>query len=164
MISSNTNSIQYTGNNATTSFAFAFYFFATTDLVVYTTDPTTGAETPKTPGTDYNVTVAGQSPYTAGGTVVFNVAPAAGIIITIIRFVSPTQISQYLANSNLDSAALEQSLDRLTMLIQLCLDNFSRCIQIMPGDTRNLNLQVPASIVRAGKTLTFDGSGNVTAT
>lgn len=107
-VTSTTSSVSYTGNGATTAYAVPFRFLASTDLVV------TVAGVTKTIVTDYTVSGAGGT----SGTVTFLVAPANATAVVIRRAVDFTQKLSIRGARLLDTGALENELDKLTMLAQ----------------------------------------------
>lgn len=161
MISSTTSRVQFTANGVTTTFAFPYYFFTNSDLVVLKTDPTINTDQVMVLGTDYTITTSGSSPFTAGGNVVFNVAPLTTLIITIKRVIPIQQLVSYIANDSFPAQTQEQALDRLTIICQQLAENISRCIQVSSGDNTSLSLVIPHASVRASRILEFDVSGNV---
>lgn len=112
-VSSTTATISYTANGTQTAFTVPFYFLANGDLVVETIS--SGVPTVKTITTDYTVSGAGDAD---GGTVTFLTAPTSGLTVRITRFVSPTQLVDYVANDPFPAETHEQALDRLTMIVQ----------------------------------------------
>lgn len=134
-VSSTTNRKPWTGDGTTTTFSFPYYFFNTTDLVVYLFDPTTGNITPQILNTDYSVsgTANAQGIYPNGANVVFGTAPASGIIVIVIRV--PPQVQDYslLQNQKISSTALVQQLDYLTLLVQRMQDQITRAAVLPDG-------------------------------
>lgn len=162
---------QYTGNGATTAFAFPQAFIAPGDLLVTIWDTSALAVVPSVlngAGTyDYTVTgvldpTSGQ--YLAGGTVTFNNAPLGNHLVTILRNTPLSQNVTLNANGGLPTGALATELDKLTMLAQLLADVNTRQIgapvseAVPPG---NPNLVLPMAVTRANMLLGFDAGGNV---
>lgn len=115
-ISAETARIQYTLTSTGQTLAVPFYFLASADLKVVKTDPDTDLDTTLTLTTDYSVTNAGNP---AGGSVTMEVAAGAvDDIITIYRNDAITQPATYPSTGQFPSATVEQSQDRLTMLLQ----------------------------------------------
>lgn len=103
------NRAAYTGNGATTVFAFPCKFLATSDLIV-TVDGVV-----KTLTTHYTVTGAQA---TTGGNVTFLAAPANATAVVIRRSVPFTQPTSYRAQGSFRPETHETSFDRATMLAQ----------------------------------------------
>lgn len=114
-ITTTTNRVQYSGDGATTSFTFNFRCYATTDLKVYTT--VSGVDTLQVMNTGYTASVNATTA-SPGGTITFAMAPAIGTTITIFRDLPYTQGTSFTVGGPLPSATLEQTLDRLTLLLQ----------------------------------------------
>ena len=114
-VSSDTNSVTYSGNGSTTVFAYTFKIFANSDLVVSLRNDTTGVSTTQTLTTDYTVSGAGTD---SGGNVTFVTAPASGNTVKIERNLAFTQTTVYTENDAFPAKSHEDALDRLTMLTQ----------------------------------------------
>ena len=91
-VSSDTNSVTYSGNGSTTVFPYSFKIFANSDLVVSLRNDTTGVSTTQTLTTDYTVSGAGTD---SGGNVTFVTAPASGNTVKIERNLAFTQTTVY---------------------------------------------------------------------
>lgn len=156
-VSSTTAKIQYSGNGTTTSFAVPWYFLANGDLQVILRS-SAGVETVQTLGTNYTVTGAGS---TAGGTVLMTTAPATGTTLTIVRNVSLTQETDFLPNDRLPAESLEQTVDKLTMIVQQLDERMDRSLVAPVTDSGTLS-NIPNATNRAEKYLGFDASGNPT--
>lgn len=157
-ISNETNRIQYNGNGVTTAFAFPYYFFATSDLVVILTDTTTSTDTTQVIGTDY--TASGtliDGVYSSGGTITFNTAPASGKRITIYRELTYTQETDYTNADSFPEETHEQALDRLTILTQQIKDDLERSL-LLPTSTTLSGLTIPSP--EANKYLGWNATAN----
>lgn len=157
-ISNETNRIQYNGNGVTTAFAFPYYFFATSDLVVILTDTTTSTDTTQVIGTDY--TASGtliDGVYSSGGTITFNTVPASGKRITIYRELTYTQETDYTNVDAFPEEAHEQALDRLTILTQQIKDDLKRSL-LLPTSTTLSGLTIPSP--EANKYLGWNATAN----
>lgn len=152
-VASNNSRQAYTGNGATTVYAFSYPFLAATDLQVYV------AGVLKTLTTDY--TVSGTAPYPSGANVTFLSAPANGAAILIVRVVPYTQTLDIVENDPLPAASLEQRLDANVMMTQQIYEIIQRCIQIPVTDIVGTTTTIPVAATRASTTLGFDSVGNV---
>lgn len=114
-VSSDTNSVTYSGNGSTTVFPYSFKIFENTDLIVTLIDDATEVETVQTLTTDYTVSGAGNN---SGGNVTFVTAPASGKTVKIERNLAFTQTTVYTENDAFPAKSHEDALDRLTMLTQ----------------------------------------------
>jgi len=113
-LSTTDNKVTAAGNGATTSFAFTFKIWATSDLKVYLRDNTTLVDTLQVLTTNYSVT--GTLPGT--GNVVFTVAPTASQTVIIVRDNSRTQTLDLIANGAFEAENIEAALDRIVGMIQ----------------------------------------------
>ncbi len=103
-------------NGVTTAFAFGVKFLADTDLQVYVDNVL------KTIITDYTVSGAGNE---TGGTVTFLVAPLNLEEVLILRKTPYAQTTDLIANAEFKSQVLEDTFDRLLMIMR---DNHPRGI------------------------------------
>ncbi|KAF1077670.1 hypothetical protein [Halodesulfovibrio sp. MK-HDV] len=101
-----------------------FLFYDQDDLVVLY------EITPKTLGTDYTVTGAGNE---AGGKVALVTQPASGTRVTVIRKVDFTQLLQIPANGIIPEGALNRALDRIVMMIQQLEERANRSVTYPEG-------------------------------
>lgn len=146
-LSTTTSRIQYTGNAATTAFAFPYRFLANGDLTVTITTPA-GATTTQVLGTDYTVVGAGLD---AGGTVTMTVAPASGELLTIRRVLDLTQEVDYQSGDPFPAETHEQALDRLTMITQQLDEALTRTLTLPPESNADASaIDVEAVEVVAG--------------
>ena len=159
-VNTTTSSVQYTGDATTTEFAVTFDFYVAADLVVTERVIATGVEAIKELTTDY--TVSGGSGGT--GTVTATSAPASTVTWTIARNIPQTQLIDYVENSAYPASTAEEGLDRGVMLSQDLNTDISRALRFPVTDLEGLDGTIPNSVDRAGKALTFDGSGEPTAT
>lgn len=168
-ISSTLNKIIYSGNGATTSFPFTFPAIAAADIFAYYTD-SAGTITTLTQGsgtTQYQVSITAAvppNPTGAGGTVTYNpsgVPIAAGTTLTILRTQPLTQTTSLANQGNLYPSVVEQALDSLLAQVQQVNELLGRSISVAVSDSTPSAL--PAAAARASKYLSFDSSGNPTA-
>lgn len=147
-ISSSTNSISYTGNGITTSFAYTFPIQSNTWLGVYVNSVL------QTLTLDYSVTGVGGS----GGNVVFVSAPT-GTVFIARDHVPETQLTDYVQGDPFPADSHEQALDKLTVLVQQLDLGLSNAITI-PGGEQSVTM-LPAAASRANLLLGFDDNGDV---
>ncbi|HYD67602.1 phage tail fiber protein, partial [Azospirillum sp.] len=98
---------QYVADGAQAAFTFPFPIFASEDVQVFL-----GAALQST---GYTVSGAGDS---AGGTVAFASAPAAGTTVTLRRRVPVERMTDFLESGPLTASALNRELDALTACLQ----------------------------------------------
>lgn len=157
-VNTTTNRVSYAGNGTTTAFAVPFPFLADADLVVLERTDSTGVELTKTLTTHYTVSGAGD----ASGTVTMLTAPATGVTLVIYRDPALTQIVDLVPNDPLPvETAIEQPLDRLTMITQRTRELVERALRLPDGDTGFVaaDMKIPAKVTRAGNYLSFDADG-----
>lgn len=134
-----------TGDGSTTAFAFNYPFRATSDLVVISRVISTGVETVLTEGVDYTVTGtadSGTGGYSSG-TVTLASAPASTKTITISREVPATSSYNPVAGAADTAPAREGAIDRLTLLVQLCLDTLKRAPKFNKSTPSSTNIPLP---------------------
>jgi hypothetical protein len=120
------NRVEYAGNDATLTFAFAFTCWAATEVLVYLRVNATGAETLKTLTTHYTLS---PTSYPATGNVVMLTAPATGETLVIIRSQALTQTVDLISGDNLPATTLEQRLDQMVGMIQQLNERLDRSSQ-----------------------------------
>lgn len=140
-ISSTTNRVAYTGNGATTAFAFGYKFLVNADLLVYQ------AGTLKTITTHYTVSGAGDD---AGGTVTFLTAPANAESVVIVRDPAITQGTDLVENDPLPAETLENALDKLTIIAQRLDDRLDRSFVLSDSSTTSVTLTIPTPTANKG--------------
>lgn len=159
-ISTTINKVSYSGNGATTTFAYTFKVFAATDLKVYIRDAS-GTETLQTITTHYTVSNVGNA---SGGNVDF-VTPPSGTDKVIIQRVLPlTQTFDYVLNDPFPSDSHEDGLDKLTLQIQQVQEEVDRSIKAsVTNEITSTEFTIDAA-TRANKLFGFDSSGNISVT
>ena len=146
-IQSTTNRISYTGNGATTIFAYNFVISDQTWLNVYVNNVL------QTLTTNYTVSGVGTQ---SGGNVTFVTAPASGAVILISRSNIPlTQLTDYTPNDKFSAETHEAALDKLTMLIQQLTAQANRSIRLNRTDTAPSNTEL-ALVDKKDKLLMFN--------
>ena len=151
----------YTCNGATTVFAFDFPITDESDLVVQVRTNATGAVSTLTLTTDYTVTKASVT-WDNGGNVTTVATYAAGKTLIVARSLTQSQSMDLEYGDNLDSESLEDSVDKLTMIVQELQEQIDRCIKMPLSDAEALDMEMPNSVDRASKWLGFDASGQPT--
>lgn len=141
----------YLGDGVQRDFAFDFPIFASGDLEVYLN------AAPQAGG--YAVAGAG---VTAGGTVTFDAAPAAGVRVTLRRRLRIERLTDFLESGRLPAAALNKEFDYLTAGIQQVADDGALALRYAATDLP-ASTQLPDRAQRANRLLAFDEAGNPTA-
>lgn len=157
-ISTLDNTIQYTGNGATTIFTFPYLFFNNVDLLVTETDTITNDSTYLAIGTDYTVSGAGAP---GGGQItLLSATPIPNTVrLTIERIVAITQPDHYIPNDSFPSATAERDFDKLTMIAQQLNDAVTRSLVFPSTDPSGVSAVLPPLATRAGMALSFDSNG-----
>jgi len=155
-INTTTSRIDYAGDGMSTSFAVPFPFFDASDLIVTERVAATGAETTKTPVSQY--TVSGGNG--AGGTITAGTAPDVGVTWSISRQVARTQLVDYVTNDPFPAETHERALDRLTCIAQDLAGVLDRSIRERRSEPTT-GLELPSRLLRAGKFIGFDGAGDI---
>lgn len=158
-ISSTTRYSQANGNGVTLTFPFAFKVFQTTDLVVYSTVIATGVDTLLTLNTDYTVSLNADQNYNPGGNIVFYVAPASTVKLTISSAVPNLQPTDLSNQGGFYPDVINDSFDRSTIQIQQVSNLNARGLVTPISDGVSTNLTLPSIANRANKYLAFDASG-----
>ena len=161
-VSTTTNRASYSGNGSTTAFAYGFKIFADADLTVIIR-ASTGVETTKALSTHYNVSGAGSA---SGGNVTFTSGntPASGETVVILRSLTLTQGTDYVANDPFPAESHEDALDRLTMITQQLNEAQGRSLKVSQTNVIATSEFTADATARANKILGFDGSGNLIVT
>jgi hypothetical protein len=159
-VSSSTNRASYSGNGSLTTFAYGFKIFDQGDLTVILR-AANGTETVQTITTHYTVTGVGSG---SGGNVVFGSAPASGVTVVILREMDLDQGLDLVPNDPFPAQSLENSLDKLTFMVQQHKEELGRTIKASRTNViTGAEFTISASD-RANKVFAFDSSGNVSIT
>lgn len=155
-VSTTTSRVDYTGNGVTVAFAVPFPFIEDSYLQVIRTVIATGVQTTlvlNSAGVDgYTVAGAGQP----SGTVTVVTAPTGAQRLSIIRAVPATQESDFVANDPFPAETFEDSLDKLTMLVQQNTEVLGRAITYPEGAVGYSNIMPTPE---AGKFLGWNLAG-----
>jgi hypothetical protein len=150
-LSTTTSRVSFSGNGATTTFAFSFKIWASSDLKVYLRDTTTLIDTLQTLTTHYTIDIV---TYPNTGNVVFVTAPATGKTVVIVRDMALTQDLDLIASGAFAAENVEIQLDKLVAEIQTLREKIAR-VPIMPIGTALVDLALPE--IRAAVAANFLG-------
>jgi len=121
-VTNTTNLAAEAGNGVKVAFDFAFKIFAKTDLIVYKeTAPAVYAL--QILDTDYSVVF---DPIAETGTITYATAPGAGLDSVILRAVGQTQGSSFPRENPMPEKAIEDALDKLTLVVQDLQERMNR--------------------------------------
>lgn len=139
--------IQYMADGVQTEFTYPFPIFKDADLKAYLNDAlqTTG----------YTVAGAGAS---AGGSATFDVAPSAGVVVTLARRVVVERLSDFQESGEFRSKVLNDELDYLTAAVQQVTDDQSRSAQMAVTETASVNVTFPSP--DASRVIAWNGAAD----
>jgi len=140
--------------------AFSFPINATSDVIVKTRVTATGVEATLTETTDYTISISGD----IGGTLTLVDALAATSTVHIYRDTPRTQSLDLEAGGSFSAENQEDAFDKNCRIGNDNADKMSRALTAPTTDSTSLSMEIPNSIDRASKTLTFDADGEPTAT
>lgn len=140
---------EYIANGITTSFAYQCYLIEDEDLTVSLNGI---AQT-----SGFTITGLGN---VNGGNVVFSVAPANGVKVTIERIPVLARETNYAELGDLRSLTLNNDIDRVWMAIQRAFGIFGRALRL-PVESPARTVELPSATARALKAVVFDADGNV---
>ncbi len=159
-VSTTTIKNSYSGNGSTTTFAYTFKVFASTELKVYVRTTATGAESLRSEGSgsaNYSVTGVGE---TGGGNVVFVTAPTSAESVVIRRLSAKTQATDYQPADSFPAASHEDALDKLTNITQEMQEELDRSFKVSKTNSITTPEFVDDASTRASKILGFTSDGN----
>ncbi|MBI4031371.1 MAG: hypothetical protein HY370_06805 [Proteobacteria bacterium] len=142
---------RYLADGAQTVFEYPFPIFASGDISVYFD----GAEQFS------GFTVAGAG-VTEGGTVTFDAAPAAGIIVMLERRMPLERLTDFIEGGDFSARAINNELDFLVAAIQQVGRDQASMLRYT-DDEEPASVVMPTKVQRVSKVLGFDGDGNPVA-
>jgi hypothetical protein len=148
-LATTTNRADYTGNGSTTVFALPVLVYASAHVKVYLDNVLQA--------TGYAVSADLGDP--AGVDVTFDVAPAADVLITLLREVPLTQTSTFAVAGAFPAKTVEKNLDLAAMADQQLSGDVDRVLRQPPGDIAPIS-DIPAKAARASKFLAFNANGD----
>jgi len=146
----------YTGNGAATAFGFTFKVFAASDVRVVLT--IAGIENTITSG--YTVTLNSDQDANPGGSVTYPTTGAALASPNKITLLSNLALSQgvdFPEGGNFRASAVEDAVDRTTILIQQLGEQVARTVQV-PASASGVSSALPSPL--AGAYIGWNGAGN----
>lgn len=140
--------IQYVADGNLKKYEFPFAIFKTSDIDVYLDDKLQ----------EQSAFTVSASPDTQGGTVIFETAPANGIIISLVRNLSIERTTDFQEGGVLRAKVLNDEFDYQTACLQQVADNLNRSMVLPPYATDNdLDLTLPTP--SAGKAIVWNAKG-----
>lgn len=143
--------IRALANGSQTAFPYPFPIFADSDLKVFLN----GA--PQSSG----FTVAGAGD-TDGGTVIFDTAPASGVIVTLERRLDLERMTDFLEGGDFSARAINNELDFMMAALQQVNRDQGAMLRYAPTENP-AGIELPSKTTRAGKALGFDDNGDPVA-
>ncbi len=147
IVSAATPRQQYLADGVERAYGFPFPLLDANDLLVWLNDQPSPLA--------YSVSGLNQS---AGGSILFASPPQAGCRITLARRMAIKRETDFVEGGAFHARALNEELDRLTLLIQQVDEASQRALQAIPSDAP-AGLNLPLRDDRAGKFLGFDADG-----
>lgn len=147
-VEAGTSEFTYLGDGVTKTFPFPSRFFSDDDLLV-------GVNNVEQDSSTYTVTGAGSA---AGGSVIFNAAPAVGAGVLLLRKPEASQLVDFVNGQTILEGTLDNALDRLTMLIQYLLRKDEGVVRLSDFDTQ-VSMRLPVAADRSLKLMGFDADG-----
>jgi len=121
----------YFGNGTTPTYAFAFKVFGAADVLVVRGEVSTAAETELVIGSDYNVSLNADQELNPGGTITLTAGNlASGFSITIGSKLASVQPAKFTNQGGFYPRVLNDSLDRLTILVQQLAEQVARSVKV----------------------------------
>lgn len=157
-VSSQINRTSAVGTGAVLAIPYTFPTTASGDLTVIQRVISTGLPTPLAETTDYTATYS-----ETGGTVTTVGAIAATDQVHVIRNTPMTQSLDLETGGSFNAENIEDALDKNTKLIIENSDSLERTLVFPATDPSSSFADMPNSIDRASKNLTFDSDGKPTA-
>ena len=118
--------VKYSGNGVVREFPTGFAFFEDDNIVVYYNGVIIN--------TGYSVTGVGE---TDGGVVTFDVAPAEGDKIVIIRKVAIERVTDFQEGGAFRAKNINDELDRQTAFCQQIQEEIDRCVKVQVTDDQD---------------------------
>ncbi len=143
--------VRYLANGTQTEFSYPFPVFASEDIAVYLD----GAPQPG----GFDVAGAGD---TSGGTVTFDIAPQAGVVVTLERRLKLERMTDFIEGGDFSAQAINTELDMLAAGMQQLERDQSAMLRYHDHETPGL-VTLPDRAARAGKALGFNGDGDPVA-
>ena len=159
-VSSSTSKVSYNGDGSTTVFAYTFKTFDEDDLTVILRS-SSGLETTQTISTNYSVSGVGNA---AGGNVTMVTAPSTGETLTILREQPLTQGLDLVPNDPFPAGTIEDTLDKLTFMVQQHQEALDRSIKGSRTTTISNPTFTEDASQSANKLFAFDANGDIDIT
>jgi hypothetical protein len=156
MITAATPRMDYTGNGATTVYAFTFRIEDASELRVVKRDTSTPpVETPLVLTTDYTVSGVGVD---LGGSITLTTVLPLNYKLTILGVPAASQETDFQNQGSFYPKLHEKAFDKVTRLCQRIAEQITRCV-LQPETEAGSSYTLPAAAQRANQFLGFDANG-----
>lgn len=152
-ISNQTRRVVYAASG-TGPYNFSFEILANTDIAVYKDDLLL------TLTTDYTVTINTNGT----GSVTLTASPTGASQIAIVGNRTIQRSTDFVTGGDFFANTLNDELDQQTIFAQQNAEGLARALSAPQTDPTSINMTLPRASVRANKVLSFDSTGNPTAT
>ena len=152
-ISNQTRRVVYAASG-TGPYNFSFEILANTDIAVYKDD------TLLTLTTDYTVTINTNGT----GSVTLTASPTGATQIAIVGNRTIQRSTDFVTGGDFFANTLNDELDQQTIFAQQNAEGLARALSAPQTDPTTIDMTLPRAAVRANKVLSFDSTGNPTAT
>lgn len=152
-ISNQTRRVVYAASG-TGPYNFSFEILANTDIAVYKDDLLL------TLTTDYTVTINTNGT----GSVTLTASPTGATQIAIVGNRTIQRSTDFVTGGDFFANTLNDELDQQTIFAQQNAEGLARALSAPQTDPTSINMTLPRASVRANKVLSFDSTGNPTAT
>ena len=140
--------------SGTGPYAFTFEILANTDIAVYKDDALL------TLTTDYTVTINANGT----GSITLTATPTGATQIAIVGNRTIQRTSDFVTGGDFFANTVNTELDQLTIFAQQNAEGLQRALQAPQTDPTSIDMTLPRASIRASKVLSFDASGNPSAT
>jgi len=152
-ISNVTRRVVYSASG-TGPYAFTFEILTNTDIAVFKDD------TLLTLTTDYTVTIAANGT----GSITLVASPTGATQIAIVGNRTIQRTTDFVTGGDFFANTVNDEMDQQTIFAQQNAEGLQRALSAPQTDPTTINMTLPRSSIRAGKVLSFDSSGNPSAT
>jgi len=150
---------QYTASGGQTQFTYSFEIFEVTDIKVFKGSTLLTFASSPSDATQYSVQNAGVS---GGGTITLGGGATASDVYTLVRDIPVKRTTDFPTSGPFVIDSLNTDLDKMVAMMGEREDEIARSIQLSDEDS-SATLTLPLKASRANNILTFDSSGNVSA-
>lgn len=135
----------FAGTGLVTTYAFAFYVFQNTDVLVQQTDVNGNIKT-LVYGSDYTVTLNSNQSSSPGGTITLTTALPSGYTLVMTSQVKALQSVDIQNPSNFYPSVVTQEFDYLTVLVQQLQQSISQTLTLPLAYASGVSTQLPAPV------------------